>query len=78
MQNLQRKIARMQKNTEAPQSYESAWEELQQIVVELQAESVSVDKLAEKIERAAALAAYCRERLRSTEAALEKLAKFNT
>ena len=40
----------MQKNTEAPQSYESAWTELQQIVAALQAESVSVDKLAEKIE----------------------------
>jgi len=75
MRNLAHKIGSMQKNTEAPQSYESAWTELQQIVAELQAESVSVDKLAEKIERAAVLAAYCRERLRNTEAQLDRLAK---
>lgn len=55
-------------------TYESAWNELQQIVAELQAESVSVDQLAEKVERAAALVAFCRTRLRQTEEKLDQLA----
>lgn len=61
------------KNQQETPSYESAWQELQQIVADLQAEAVSVDVLAEKIERAAQLADFCRERLRQTEAQLEKL-----
>ena len=65
----------MKKNSEQPMTYESAWTELQQIVTELQAETVSVDELADKIERASVLAAYCRERLRNTEAQLENLTK---
>lgn len=63
----------MKKNLEQAPSYESAWKELQQIVADLQAEAVSVDALAEKIERATQLAEFCRERLRQTEAQLEKL-----
>ena len=63
----------MKKNLEQPLSYESAWKELQQIVADLQAEAVLVDALAEKIERATQLADFCRERLRQTEAQLEKL-----
>lgn|GEM_PF-1405350 len=54
-------------------TYETAWNELQQIVAELQAESVSVDQLAEKVERAAALVAFCRTRLRQTEEKLDQL-----
>lgn len=56
-------------------SYESAWNELQSIVRELQAETVSVDELSARIERAAALTAFCREKLRHTEEQLEKLTK---
>lgn len=65
----------MKKSTEPVLSYQSAWEELQQIVAELQAETVSVDALAEKIERASVLAAFCRERLRNTEALLDNLTR---
>lgn len=65
----------MQKNQSKPESYAAAWAELQQIVSELQAETVSVDELAEKIERAALLTNYCREKLRQTEIELEKLTK---
>jgi len=54
-------------------TYETAWNELQQIVAELQAESVSVDQLTEKVERAAALVAFCRTRLRQTEEKLDQL-----
>ena len=56
-------------------TYESAWTELQTIVRELQAETVSIDELSEKIERASVLANFCRERLRNTEEQLEKLTK---
>ena len=56
-------------------TYESAWTELQTIVRELQAETVSIDELSEKIERARVLANFCRERLRNTEEQLEKLTK---
>lgn len=65
----------MEKNQPPPKSYEAAWNELQQIVSELQAETVSVDDLAEKIDRAAFLTNFCREKLRQTETTLEKLAK---
>ena len=63
----------MKKDQHKPASYEDAWNELQQIVAELQAETVSVDTLAEKIERANQLATFCREKLRQTEKQLEEL-----
>ncbi|MBL7826280.1 MAG: exodeoxyribonuclease VII small subunit [Saprospiraceae bacterium] len=63
----------MKKDHHKPASYEDAWSELQQIVAELQAETVSVDALAEKIERANQLATFCREKLRQTEKQLEEL-----
>jgi exodeoxyribonuclease VII small subunit len=56
-------------------TYETAWAELQTIVQALQSEAIGVDALAEKIARAGELAAFCRERLRQTEARLETLAK---
>ena len=72
--NAQLQIS-MKKNSDEPITYESAWAELQAIVRELQAETVSVDELSEKIERATTLSNFCRERLRKTEEQLEKLAK---
>lgn len=65
----------MKQNSQQPITYESAWAELQNIVQELQSETVSVDDLAAKIERASLLANFCRERLRNTEEQLEKLTK---
>jgi len=55
-------------------NYESAQEELQQIVLDLQSEAVRIDELGEKIGRANALIQFCRERLRLTE---EEVAKLN-
>lgn len=54
-------------------TYESAYAELQQIVVDLQGETTSIDALTEKIERARELIQFCRDRLRDTESAAEKL-----
>ena len=65
----------MKKNNEPTLTYESAWAELQSIVQALQAETVGVDELSEKIERAGVLTSFCRERLRTTEEQLGKLVK---
>lgn len=54
-------------------NYQSAWTELQKIVNDLQGGSVGIDDLSAKIERAAELVRFCRERLRSTEDAVERL-----
>ena len=48
-------------------TYESAMEELQDIVNQLQAEAVKVDDLSAKVKRAAELVSFCREKLRKTE-----------
>jgi exodeoxyribonuclease VII small subunit len=54
-------------------SYQSAWTELQKIVNELQGGAVGIDELSSKIERAAELVRFCREKLRSTEEAVGRL-----
>ncbi len=54
-------------------SYESAQEELQQIVRDLQSETVRIDELSGKIERAHTLIRFCRERLRAIETEVNKL-----
>jgi exodeoxyribonuclease VII small subunit len=51
-----------------PAGYEAAFNELQQILSELQDEGVGIDDLSTKVARAQQLIAYCRERLRQTEA----------
>ncbi|MCC6460053.1 MAG: exodeoxyribonuclease VII small subunit [Saprospiraceae bacterium] len=63
----------MKKTTEAPATYETAYAELQQLVNALQNESVGIDELAEKVERAQWLIRFCRERLRQVETDVAKL-----
>ena len=48
-------------------SYEKAAEELEELVQQLENDEISIDVLAEKLERASKLIKYCREKLRSTE-----------
>ena len=48
-------------------NYENAAKELDQILAELKEDKVSIDKLAEKVERAAKLATFCSKKLRETE-----------
>lgn len=48
-------------------SYDAASQELNDILNDLKSESISIDKLAEKVERAAKLATFCSEKLRNTE-----------
>jgi exodeoxyribonuclease VII small subunit len=48
-------------------NYEQAAQELDQILNELKNDKISIDKLAEKVERAAKLASFCSQKLRTTE-----------
>jgi exodeoxyribonuclease VII small subunit len=63
----------MKKQQPEEPTYQTAWTELQKIVHDLQGGSVGIDELSAKIERAAELVRFCRERLRSTEDAVSRL-----
>ncbi len=54
-------------------SYEQALLELRKIAEAIENESVSIDELADKVKRASELVEYCREKLRNTEAELDKV-----
>lgn len=54
----------------AKKSYDKAYKELQTILDELQSESISIDKLSDKIKKANSLIALCKSRLREVEADL--------
>jgi exodeoxyribonuclease VII small subunit len=54
-------------------TYESAFEELQQIALAIENETITVDQLAEKVKRAAELIEFCQLRLRSTESEVNKI-----
>lgn len=54
-------------------NYESALEELQQIIQELQEGSTSMDELADKSKRAKELISFCKEKLRTTEEVVKTL-----
>lgn len=58
-------------------TYEAAFQELQQILAELQEGAVSIDQLAQKVVRADELVQFCRERLRQTEATIQQLQSSN-
>ncbi len=53
-------------------SYDSAFAELNQILESLQAQETGLDEMSEKLKRAAELSTFCKERLRTIEAEIEK------
>lgn len=53
-------------------TYESAFKELNDIVRDIEHESVPLDELTKKIERANELIAYCKDKLRLTEEEYQK------
>jgi exodeoxyribonuclease VII small subunit len=55
-------------------TYESAYEELQQITIAIENETVTIDQLAVKLKRAAELISFCQSRLRTTESEVAKIA----
>lgn len=54
-------------------TYESAYQELEMIYNQVNNEQVSIDELATKVKRAAALINFCQERLRSTETEINNI-----
>jgi len=56
-------------------TYETASKELNEILNELKNESITIDKLAEKVERAALLASFCNEKLKTTEGKVNEIIK---
>jgi exodeoxyribonuclease VII small subunit len=56
-------------------TYEAAYQELKQIAVEIENESVSVDVLAAKVKRASELISFCQSKLRATETEVNNIIK---
>ena len=56
-------------------NYAEAFEELQQIVSEIEEGQISVDELSEKVKRAAHLINICKAKLSSTEEDVNKILK---
>lgn len=54
-------------------TYEQAAQELDQILAELKTDKISIDKLADKVERAAKLASFCSQKLRTTEGKITEI-----
>ena len=54
-------------------NYELAAKELEDILAELKGDKISIDKLAEKVERAAKLASFCSQKLKSTEEKINEI-----
>ncbi|OYT15710.1 MAG: exodeoxyribonuclease VII small subunit [Bacteroidetes bacterium 4572_77] len=59
-------------------TYESALNELQNIVAEIEGEEIGIDELSKKVKRAAELLKTCQQKLRQTEEDVnEILAQFD-
>ncbi len=56
-------------------NYEAAFQELQQIVSEIEEGQISIDELSEKVKRAAQLIAICKAKLSSTEDDVNRILK---
>jgi len=54
-------------------NYQSAMEELQTIVAQLEANAIGIDELSEKVKRAAELVQFCQKKLRTTEKEMDNL-----
>lgn len=65
----------MSKKSDKITSYESASEELNTIVEALEADEVSIDELAQKVERATVLLNFCKDKLRDTEGKVNETIK---
>lgn len=56
-------------------TYTEAFEELQQIVAEIEDGEISVDELSTKVKRATELIKICKNKLRSTEGDVQQILK---
>ncbi len=57
----------------AEPNYTEAFEELQEIVSEIESEVISVDELSQKVKRAAMLIKICKAKLSATEEDVEEI-----
>jgi len=55
------------------ETYKDALNEIENIIAEIEDETIDVDVLSEKVKRAADLIKYCREKLVKTEKEVEKV-----
>lgn len=53
--------------------YQQAFAELEQIVRDIERETIGVDELAEKVKRAAVLIGVCRQKLKDTEVDVQQI-----
>lgn len=60
---------------EKKKTYEEAFEELQNIVKEIESGTISVDLLSEKVKRAGELIKFCKEKLFKTEEEVNEVLK---
>jgi len=56
-------------------TYNSAIEEIEQIIAKIENDEYSIDILAEKVKRISVLINYCKEKLHNTEEELDKVLK---
>ena len=56
-------------------TYNSAIEEIEQIIAKIENDEYSIDDLAERVKRISVLINYCKEKLHNTEEELEKVLK---
>ncbi len=54
-------------------TYEAAFNELQELIREIENGEISVDQLSEKVKRASVLIQFCKDKLRATELDVEKI-----
>jgi len=54
-------------------TYDTAYAELNNILISLQSEETGLDDLSEKLKRAAELSEFCKSKLRSIESDIEKV-----
>lgn len=57
------------------QTYSDAFDELQQIVADIEDGEISVDELSQKVKRASELIAVCKKKLTSTEEDVNQILK---
>ncbi len=54
-------------------TYDTAYAELNNILISLQSDETGLDDLSEKLKRAAELSEFCKSKLRSIESDIEKV-----
>ncbi|MBK6609735.1 MAG: exodeoxyribonuclease VII small subunit [Sphingobacteriales bacterium] len=64
-------MKKTESNTNLPSNYQAALNELTDLVADMENQTITVDDLAEKVQRALALIAFCETKLRQTTEAVQ-------